>query len=210
MSTIQLFVEGLPSKAQQQDRLEKIQRELSVLLVDQKKLAEEIYGLKKTFKEKQAEHKNALDHSYDSKATSALEKQVDEIRDSILICESQSKSLSHKKYLFEVELTELKSSIEGNPVADVKKALFSAFDQYNKSAEKLAETISKIRALEMEFRKLGGPYEFLSKYLGTGKPLGCWSAIPRLVPERIAGEATCFFLAEGVDCEKTISAKRRR
>jgi hypothetical protein len=98
----------------------------------------------------------------------------------------------------------VKDDLDESKVAKIRKNLFAQFDEYNETAKKLAATISKIRSLEEDFRMAGGPYDFLSTYLGSVRPIGPFSCVPRFVriDDRNPGEERCFLYTLGCNSDK--------
>jgi hypothetical protein len=201
MSTVQLFKDVVLTKDEDQKKLDASERELAVLAKNQEQIVEELSAAREKLKEAELGWKglyNVGDHTQERKDFS--NKIVDNEE---LICrlEEQLRVLKIKMRAPIKEIADLKNDIENSPLSQTKHKLFDLFDLYNLKADALAKCIKEIRLLEAQFRKQGGSYEFLSTFLGSGKPLGCWIAIPRLLPDRKGGEESCFLFTNGCGCD---------
>jgi chromosome segregation ATPase len=208
-TTTQLFRNFVAKyKANLQAKISEIKTSISELAKKEEAQKKAVLEKKKVMEDFQLE-RDRLYNSTDPRFNE-LGNIISDARDALLEEEGEFRRITDKLFLLHADLKELESDATSTLLAKAKNDLFVEFDSYNEKAAALAECISNIRALETKFRKLGGDYEFLTKFLGSGKPMGCWETIPRLVPEKNPGERTCFLHTAASHCGDTFSSIRKR
>jgi chromosome segregation ATPase len=204
------FVEAIPSEEELRKRLEACGQELEIAAGKQKGVEDKISAEKAIEKENQTGYDHLANSYGFNDERRAFSDAVREAQSNIACFEEELSWYKRDQLTLAKEMSEIKSDLENTPLSQTKRKLFEMFDKYNEKAADLAEVIKGIRTLEVEFRNLGGRYEFVTDHLPTRRPVGPFVVIPKMFPKRVGGEESCWLFMPGCGVDFCVAPVKQK